>query len=114
MAHAASNENMTQANDALASAIANSLSEKARTVPSKVTSERDRILAMLASKWQGDAAQAFTMGANLMVDRVNECCKYVDLLSQGVTDSQKMFHGGDSQHDADFKGIIMRGLGATA
>jgi uncharacterized protein YukE len=114
MVYNASNENMTQADDGLASNIASNLSEKARTVPSKVTSERDRILAMLASKWQGQAAQAFTIGANLMVDRVNECCKYVDLLAQGVTDSQKMFHGGDDQHDADFKGIIMRGLGASA
>jgi uncharacterized protein YukE len=87
------------------------LDHLSKQVPQDVHAKRTEGDAALGTAWQGEARRAYDQGANLMEQRVQETCRSVGQLAEGVDHAAVTVSGADVSHSETFQGQVNRFLG---
>jgi uncharacterized protein YukE len=88
------------------------LDNLAKQVPQDVHAKRLEGDQALGIAWQGEARRAYDQGANLMEQRVQETCRSVAQLAEGVDHAATTVSGADVSHSETFQGQVNRFLGS--
>ncbi|MGL5826102.1 MAG: hypothetical protein ACRCYU_15010 [Nocardioides sp.] len=88
---------------AMVKKFADALDHLSKQVPVDVRAKRLEGDAALGAAWQGEARRAYDIGANLMENRVQETCRKVGLLAEGVQSAGTTVAANDVSQGDNFK-----------